>query len=365
MRLRGHTLAVYFALRFVSAILGLFLLAAFLIFIFDLLELVRRGSDREGFSVLRIALISLLRVPQLMEEVLPFAVLFGSIGAFLSLSRRNELVVTRAAGVSAWQFIAPALAVGLSLGVVAVTLYNPLAVYLRDRSDQVAAGLFSREQNFLLQTTNEVWLRQDGLDGESVLHARQLLDQGTRLLGVTVFTFDREGRFTERLEAASAELKNKAWELTDVTTYATDRDPQHYGRFTISTYLTPAEVGETIASPESIAFWDLPRVVELSQRAGLPANRYSLQYQILLARPLLLVAMVLIAATVSLRVFRLGGIGRLILGGVLAGFVLYVLSELAKDFGGAGIVSPVIAAWAPGVFGVLMGVTILLHQEDG
>jgi lipopolysaccharide export system permease protein len=45
--------------------------------------------------------------------------------------------------------------------------------------------------------------------------------------------------------------------------------------------------------------------------------------------------------------------------------VLYVLSELGKDLGGAGIVPPIIAAWAPGVFGVLMGITILLHLEDG
>ncbi|WP_428697171.1 LPS export ABC transporter permease LptG [Stappia sp.] len=361
----GRTLAVYLALRFLVSIGGLFLLAAVLIFIFDALELLRRASDQEGASLARIGLISLLRVPQLMEQVLPFAVLFGAIAAFLGLSRKLELVVARAAGVSVWQFTAPALAVGIFVGIAAVLVYNPLAVVLRTQSDEIASGLFGREQNFLLQTTGDIWLRQDGIDGESVLHAKQILDNGERLLGVTVFTFDRKGSFVERIEAREAVLADQSWRLSSGTVYSTSGDPRAFTSYSVSTYLTPTEVRESIAAPESIGFWDLPRVIELSQRAGLPAYRYSLQYQTLLARPALLAAMVLIAACVSLRVSRMGGVGRLILGGILAGFVLYVLSELGKDLGGAGIVPPVLAAWAPGVFGVLMGITILLHLEDG
>lgn len=361
----GRTLAVYLAARFFVAISGLFLLAAVLIFVFDALELLRRASDQEGASLARIGLISLLRVPQLMEQVLPFAVLFGAITAFLGLSRKLELVVARAAGVSVWQFTAPALAVGILIGIAAVLLYNPLAVVLRTQSDEIAAGLFGREQSFLLQTTGDIWLRQDGVDGESVLHAKQILDNGEQLLGVTVFTFDRKGSFVERIEANKAVLADQSWHLSEGTVYSTSGDPRAFTSYSVSTYLTPTEVRESIAAPESIGFWDLPRVIELSQRAGLPAYRYSLQYQTLLARPALLAAMVLIAACVSLRVSRMGGVGRLILGGILAGFVLYVLSELGKDLGGAGIVPPTLAAWAPGVFGVLMGITILLYLEDG
>ncbi|WP_417667987.1 LPS export ABC transporter permease LptG [Roseibium sp.] len=361
----GRTLAIYFSGRFLKAILGLFLLAAVLIYLFDVLELVRRGGDREGFSVLRVSLISLLRVPLLLEQVIPFAVLFGAIAAFVSLSRALELVVTRAAGISVWQFTMPAIVVGIGLGIASVTLYNPAAVWLQQKSDDVAAGLFGAEQGLLLQTTGDVWIRQDGLDGESVLLAKQLLDGGSRLMQVTIFSFDETGTFQERVEAAEARLGNQIWYLKDATVYTTERDPQRYGAYEVSTYLTATEVRESIGSPESISFWNLPRFIELARNAGLPAYRYALQYQTLLARPLLLAAMILIAAAVSLRVSRFGGLGGMILGGIIAGFVLYVLSELAKDFGGAGIVPPTVAAWAPGIFGVLMGLTILLHQEDG
>lgn len=361
----GRTLTLYFSGKFLKAILGLFLLAAVLIYLFDVLELVRRAGDREGFSVLRVALISLLRVPLLLEQVIPFAVLFGSIAGFVTLSRALELVVTRAAGISVWQFTLPAVLVGLLLGILSVTAYNPAAVWLQQKSDEAAAGLFSTDQGMLMSTTGDVWVRQDGLDGESVLRATQLLDGGARLRGVTLFTFDKTGTFQERIEAKEAVLGRQLWNLKDVTVYTTDADPQRYGSYSVSTYLTPTEVRESIGSPESISFWNLPRFIELASNAGLPAYRYTLQYQTLLARPLLLVAMILIAAAVSLKVSRFGGLARMILGGILSGFVLYVLSELARDFGGAGIVPPFVAAWAPGVFGVLMGLTILLNQEDG
>lgn len=361
----GRTLSVYFSGRFLKAILGLFLFAAVLLFMFDLLELVRRGSDREGFSVMRVAAISVLRVPLLLEQVIPFTVLFGAIAAFVTLSRALELVVARASGISVWQFGTPAIAVGLLLGVLSVTVYNPAAVWLQEKSEEVAAGLFGADQTFLLQNSEQVWVRQDGLDGESVVLARQLLDRGTRLLDVTFFTFDRDGTFRERIEAAQARLGDEIWYLDDAIVYTTDQDPQAYNQYQVSTFLTATEVRESIGSPESISFWNLPRFIELARNAGLPAYRYNLQYQSLLARPLLLIAMILIAAAVSLKVSRFGGLGSMILGGILSGFVLYVLTELAKDFGGAGIVPPIVAAWAPGIFGVLMGLTILLHQEDG
>ncbi|MDD7908903.1 MULTISPECIES: LPS export ABC transporter permease LptG [Pseudovibrio] len=361
----GKTLSVYISLRFFKSIIGLFLFSAVLIFLFDVLELVRRGSDDDAFSLMRVTAISALRVPLILEQVLPFAVLFGSIWAFLSLSRSLELVVARAAGISVWQFTMPAILTGIFLGVFAICVYNPAAVKLQEMSDELAAGLFGVEQTYLIQTTGEVWLRQDGADGESVVHARHIMDRGGRLNGVTIFAFDRDGEFAERIEASTAILANNMWRLSDVTVFRVDSDPQIYGSYTLSTYLTPTEVRESIASPESISFWNLPRFIELSQRAGLPAYRYALQYQSLLAKPVLLVAMILIAAAVSLRVSRFGGIGRLIVGGIVAGFVLYVVSELSRDLGGAGIVPTEVAAWAPGVFGVLMGFTILLNQEDG
>ena len=92
---------------------------------------------------------------------------------------------------------------------------------------------------------------------------------------------------------------------------------------------------------------------------------YDLRYQTLLARPLLLVAMVLISAAFSLRFFRFGGVGKMAAGGVVAGFVLYVATKMVGDMGGAGLLSAPVAAWSPALVGSLLGALALLPQEDG
>jgi lipopolysaccharide export system permease protein len=75
--------------------------------------------------------------------------------------------------------------------------------------------------------------------------------------------------------------------------------------------------------------------------------------------------MVLIAATVSLRLTRFGGTFRLLLTGAAIGFLLYAFSEIASDLGANGIIDPVLAAWLPPFISLTFGVTALLYLEDG
>ena len=361
----GRTLGSYFALRFLKSIAAIFFIAFFIILLADLLEMLRQTADRPNFSWFKVLLVSLFKVPSLSEQVLPFATLFGAMAAFLSLSRRLELVVARAAGISVWQFTLPALLVALGLGVFAATVYNPGAAYLKARSDEIYIELSGAVARLAAQTTRDAWLTQDGKDGESILHARQSLDQGARLATVTAYLFDKTGRFRERIDADEARYQDGHWTLTNATVRTAEAGPQTFSTYAIATYLTLEQIRETLGAPDAVSFWALPSFIEAARNAGLPAFQYELQLQILLARPLLLAAMVLIAATVSLRVFRFGNIGRLILGGVGAGFVLYVAGEIARDLGSAGIVPPPLAAWSPAVVATLMGFTILLFQEDG
>ncbi|MEZ5786433.1 MAG: LptF/LptG family permease [Xanthobacteraceae bacterium] len=100
---------------------------------------------------------------------------------------------------------------------------------------------------------------------------------------------------------------------------------------------------------------ELPFFIELADHAGLTAAGYKLQYQKLLSRPALLVAMVLVAAAFSLGFFRFGGVQKMVLCGIAAGFFLYVLSKVADDLSKAELLHPIAAAWLPIVIGHLHG----------
>jgi lipopolysaccharide export system permease protein len=124
-------------------------------------------------------------------------------------------------------------------------------------------------------------------------------------------------------------------------------------------------VRESFATPETVPFWQLPTYIEMADRAGLHAAGYRLQYQLLLARPFLLAAMVMLGASVSLRFFRMGGVQKMVLSGISAGFLLFVLSKVTEDMANAEFLSPLSAAWIPVLVGSLTGFVALLYQEDG
>jgi lipopolysaccharide export system permease protein len=359
----GRTLGLYIATRFLKSILGVFFTIYLLILTIDFVELMRRAGDAQDASTGLIATLSFYRTPALAEQVLPFAVLFGAMAALLNLSRKLELVVARAAGVSAWQFLQPGILVGLAIGVSAVTLFNPIAAEFKQRAANIETKIFARSGRSASDA--DLWLRQKSIDGQAVVRAASSTEGGRTLNQVTFFNYDPQGRFIERIEARSARLYDGYWELTNARVVSTIDEPQEHQTVVLATNLEVEQVRRSFTPPEQVAFWDLPEVIERTERAGLDATRYKLQRAALAARPLLLVAMILVAATVSLRFFRFGGVARMVLGGVVAGFVLYVATELTEDLGANGIVQPETAAWLPAILGSLLGVLALLHQEDG
>ena len=357
-------LARYLGLRFLTAVLIVFAGISVLVTLIAYIEMMRRAADIPNVSVALVAKTSIYSVPQVVERILPFCILIGAMSCYLNLSRRLELVIARSAGVSAWQFVAPALVVAFALGVAATTVYNPVSAILQERSKRFEAELFGHTAN-APSHGGTFWISQRTDEGQAIINAVSSRDQGINLNGVSVYTFDTEGRFKQRIEARAAMLEAGAWQFRDARVYALGVLPTRQAEYHLKTSLTPEQVRESFATPETVPFWELPQYIKIADHAGLVAAGYRLQFQKLLARPFLLVAMVLLAAAVSLRFFRFGGIQKMVLSGVAAGFLLYVLSKVTEDLSKAELMHPVAAAWLPVLVGSLTGFVALLYQEDG
>jgi len=365
LQIVGGTLARYFGVRFFSTVLIMFLGLFFLVVLLDYIELMRRASDVPNASAAMVAKTSILRVPHVLERILPFCVLTGAMSCYLHLSRRLELVVARSSGMSAWQFISPAVIVAFLLGVFATTVYNPVSALLQEQAKRYEAELFGQSPTGLGGGGQSFWASQRNADGLAIINAKSSRDQGVELSGVTVFTFDLDGRFQQRVEARAAVLEPGGWRLLDARAYRMGVVPADVPVFRLKTSLTPEQVRESFATPETVPFWELPLYIKIAEHAGLVAAGYRLQFQKLLARPFLLAAMVFLAAAVSLRFFRFGGVQKMILSGVAAGFLLYVLRKVTEDLSKAELMHPVAAAWLPVLAGGLTGFVALLYQEDG
>lgn len=361
----GRTLSLYFAGRFAIMILAMFLVFVALISAVSYFEIVRKVLTRDNYDILRETAVTLLRVPALSEHALPFATLFGAIAAFVTANRRLEIVVARAAGISAWQFLLPAIGVGLLLGILAATVYNPLAVAAHRYSATLKASFHDDSYSLFEAGDGAAWLRQAGSGRESIIRADESFDSGLSLIAVTAMVFDQEGRFLERVDAGTARYQPGEWTLENATVTAPGQEPARVAAYRLPTMLGPDVVKEAFGQIDGVSFWALPGLIDIAESAGIRADRYRLRYNALLATPVLLIAMVLVAAVVALRFSRSKDLGNMILAGIGVGFALYIVTKIARDLGDAGIVPATLAAWLPATVSILIGATVLLHLEDG
>jgi lipopolysaccharide export system permease protein len=365
------TIALYVGRRFLLTALATLGGLLFLVGLFDMIELLRRAATKPEATLPVLAEIVALKLPFLALEILPFAVLLGGIAAFWRLSRSSELVVARAAGISAWQFLAPAVGIALLFGLFAVAALTPVSSLFLARAerldDQYLRGGIGRG----MLAGGGLWLRQPdrALDpgGIAVLHgARLQADAGGLVLSdVTVFRLGADDRLLARIAATRAQLMPGAWQFDGAAQLSAESAPEPLTGFRLPTDLTPARVQDSLASPESLSFWTLGPFIATLEAAGFSAVRHRLQFHELLALPMLCAVMLLLGACFSMRQQRRGGIAVVIGSGVAAGFAFYMIARIAVELGQSGALPVVLAAWAPTASGMMLAVALLLHLEDG
>jgi lipopolysaccharide export system permease protein len=362
------TLTWYFGKHVLIAILGILALLIGLILIGDTIELLRRAGGRPDATVGIVFQMATSRIPFMTEKVLPFAVLFGSMFSFWKLTGNQELVVTRAAGVSAWQFLLPPIMCAILLGSIQVMALNPLSSILLQRYETLEARYLQGNSSVMNLSSNGLWLRQGTQDGQAVIYAREVRGQATDrvdLRNVTVFRFQNADDFTTRIDAQRAVLEPGTWRFYDAWTFHPGQASEFSSELMLPTNLTARKIQDSFASPETMSFWDLKPFINLLERAGFNATRHRIHFHSLLSRPLLLCAMVLIAAAFCLKFSRRRRASLVIGGGVATGFILYFCTDVISALGVSGGIPPVLSAWAPAGISLLLGVSTLLHLEDG
>lgn len=360
----SFTLMAYVARRFFVSVM--IVLAGFtaMALSIDLADLFSRSSEKNIPSTV-VFTMSLLKLPDISLKILPFAVLFGAIFAFARMSRSHEIVAARAAGVSAWQFLTMPLAVAVGLGIVATTMFDPISAALLSQYARYEARYIHGQASQLAVSSTGLWLRQGDATHQSVIHALRVADQGEHLEDVIVFRYRGQDQFAGRIDAASADLDNRHWHLKKAWVSGTDGKPVYKPDYELQTELTPAQIEESFASPSTISFWDLPRFIANAERAGFSPLRHRLYWYSLLTLPVLLSAMVFMAASFSFRLTRLGGMPQLLIAGALSGLGVYFLQDVTQAMGMTGKIPVPLAAVAPSLAAILLGMTMLFHEEDG
>ncbi len=363
-------LHLYFARRFAMSFLALTAVLFALVVLVNLVEETRRAGGLD-ISLGQIMGLTLLNAPATINLILPLIMILATVALFVSLARSSELVVTRAAGRSAIRALIAPVVVALIIGGLAVTMLNPIVAATSKRYLQLSEGYRTGGAAALSISREGLWLRQGGAQGQTVIRALRANADASVLFDVTFLTYAPGGGPVRRIQADSAALQNGEWQLRRAKSWPlsqglnSEANAVLHDRLSIPSTLTLERIRETFGSPDAVSIWDLPQFITQLEQAGFSARRHKVWLQSELARPLFLMAMVLVASAFTMRHTRFGGTGVAVLTAVLLGFGLYFIRSFAQILGENGQIPIALAAWAPPVASILLAMGLLLHAEDG
>jgi lipopolysaccharide export system permease protein len=356
----------------------------------DVVEQFRTVGTAADLSLPGALYLTGLKVPLLVEQTTPFAMLVAGMAGYLSLARRSELSAIRASGVSAWRFLTPLAVLGLALGLVLAILVNPFGAAMNED--------FERQRDRITGTADvprsgsDIWLRQGDGNVQSLILARSLSGGGAQLGDVTFFQFEvglnGASRFARRIDAETATLTDGFWQLENVVeneaapapaptpNAGTDAPappsppvslpaPSVKPNLALPTTLTREDLLERVVDPNSLSFWQLPGFIAEARAAGLQPTRHEFRFYSLLALPLTITAMGLIGALFSLRLARSGGTPVMIAAGLLSGFVFFFTTRLAEAMASSALTPPLVAAFAPAMAALFAAAAAIAAFEDG
>jgi lipopolysaccharide export system permease protein len=355
--------------RVFIGIVTAFTIITSIIMLVDFVETSRDiGSDGQ-MSMLTLLLITMLNAPRLVEETIPFVVLFGVMGTLFSLNKKSELVVMRASGLSAWRLLSPAICLIGLLGIIWAMLFNPLAAVSAKKYDSLIQSKIGAEIK-LSSTKKDIWLREGDEDGQLVIHARSANNTNHRLYDVVFYYFDfdetHQPVFTSRYDAKEAELrKENYWVLLDVVENKRGASPQHFKTITETTQISWETLRARTQTNNSPPFWKIRSEIAKARQAGFSARSLTMQFHKLLALPITLIAMTIIAAGASMSMTRNGGALRLLIISATLGFGVYFADNIISAFGENGTLPPILASWVVPIMTLFLGLAYLSKREDG
>lgn len=328
----------------------------------DFLERYTKFS-RAGASNSDILLYFACKIPEILFQTTPMAVLMGTILTIGTLSKNSEITAMRSSGASLFQIGKPLLwiAATISLGLLLMQEFitpaaNEKMVYI----DQVVV---KKKGSSAFFRKNNIWHRNDNL----ILQAKLFAPETSTLSGITIWEVGTGIKPLSRRDASTARPVKNGWELHDVTR-RTFSDSGEIINITldseiVSLDLVTADLKEVAHAVEDMGFSDLYHYCANLKENGFDAAPYLTLLYSKISIPFAAVVMAFLGIPFSMRDGRSAGVGAGIVFSVVIGFSYFIINSLLLSLGQAGALYPLVSAWTANIIFAAAGLWFTLTVD--
>ena len=366
MRLLNIYIAKNFLIKFLQVVFG-FSLLIFFINLIDAADKVR-GTDVPFYVV---ACMAFLQIPDFLNDVVPSLVLISAIITFFTLSSKNEITIIRMSGFSLWQVIYPIALSAIFLGIFWITIFGPISIQMSKKFNSLEGKYVKHELREVVAPQNGIWLKQSNseIEGEElIIQAKKVYKESLELDEVTVWFFNRDGKFYKKLDAEKMFMKENFWLLQNVVMNDFDVMNKKLDSLSIKTDLEADFVMQKIVNNfqnvKLFSLFALPSLIKDLQSAGFDPTKFKVYFHSLISKPILFLAMTLIACYFGLNHVRNHNSILMIFLGTICGLLFYITSSIINAIGSSGLIPIFASTWVIAFICLAIGTLLIFRKEN-
>jgi lipopolysaccharide export system permease protein len=363
-------LDIYLIKRFLVSFLTVLIIMCCISVLLEMTEYIRK-YDINKIHLVVLFRLSLLNLPEMIYQILPLVILLSSLWMYIGLSRTSELVILRASSRSAIRSLLGPVTTTFLIGLLSIFFLNPIIVATSKYHQSIIDNFTNSTRAITAVLDKGLWMKQGTNNGQIIIQASKSDPTATFFKDLTMYGFNKSGRASYHLKAATASLDSGSWNLKKVKYWnfetLSDAGTQgmNFSEFSVATNVTPIQILKGFSEPNTTTLWELPKLISRLDQAGFPSIKHKIWFQMELANPILLICMVVIASAFVTKHARISNVGLSILIALSLGFGIYFLKNFANVLGQNLQIPVLVAAWAPPLAGIFISLGFLLHIEDG
>ena len=360
---------------FTKSLIQYFLIALFslvaLVFFVDLIELFRRSANKVGVTNLEqanffdILGMASLKITRNIEQILPFAMLIGSISCFNQWRKNNYYIITRSSGLSLWKIITPSLLCFFIFGIFSITVLNPFSTLLNKKFENLQSIFFEYKKinNFSFDTKG-FWMKQTTNGNTIIINAYGVNEDLKTLTDVNIFILDQNAKFEKKVSAKNAKFEKSYIKLYDARITDSRTLVKSLKKYNLIIDSPSNNIGVSVLEPDTIFIINLPNYIFNMKKFGLNTSKHLIHLFKLICQPLLLISMILLSASLMLRSSeRKVEVGIVSLS-LVVGFSFYFIGDFMFALGSSERLHPILSGFGPTLIGLFSGCYLISDIDE-
>jgi lipopolysaccharide export system permease protein len=359
-------IAKSFLIKFLQTSLGFSLL----IFFIDLLDNIEKTSATKTPFYITMAM-AFLQIPDFLNDIIPSLVLISGIITFFLFSSRSEITIIRISGFSLWQILQPVALLAILLGVFWITVFGPVSIQMTKKFNALEGEYVKNEMREVLAPQNGIWLKQTNFnnpDEELIIQAKKVYKKNMELDDITIWFFDKEDRFYKKIDAEKMLMQENSWLLQKTIINDASLINQKVETIFIPTSLKADFVMQKVVNNfqnvKLFSFFELPNLIKDMQSSGFNSTKFKVYFHSLASKPLLFLAMILIACYFGLNHIRNQNSIFMIFFGITLGLIFYITSSIMSALGSSGLIPIFASTWTVAIICLAIGTLLIYRKEN-